>query len=84
MEGDMSVLRSGDMSDRRYNAMMHAVDLARSGLCNNWWSVKARLRARRYREADVEWTRGQQKWLDQLCMEARLAALNPDTSRPCA
>lgn len=81
----MNVLRSGDMSDRRYNAMKHAVDLARSGLCNNWWSVHARLRAKRYLESDVDWTEGQRNWLDQLCEEARLAAaLDASTSRPCA
>jgi hypothetical protein len=72
------------MSDRRYAAMKQAVDLARSGLCNNWWSIAARLRARHYHEADVEWTQGQRQWLDQLCQEARRAALEPDTSRPCA
>jgi hypothetical protein len=75
------------MSDRRYDAMRHAVDLALSGRCSNWWSIAARLRAKSYREADVDWTGAQRKWLDQLCMEARLAALatlDPDTSRPCA
>ena len=73
------------MSDRRYDAMRHAVDLALSGRCNNWWSVAARLRARRYQESDVQWTDSQREWLDRLCREARLAALDPDaSSRPCA
>jgi hypothetical protein len=74
------------MSDRRYDAMRHAVHLARSGLCSNWWAVSARLRARRYRESDVEWTRGQREWLDLLCKEARLGlpAMDAETSRPCA
>ena len=72
------------MSDRRDDAMRHAVELARSGLCSNWWSVKARLRARRYRECDVEWTRGQRAWLDLLCAEARRTAMEGDPWRPCA
>jgi hypothetical protein len=72
------------MSDRRYDAMRHAVDLARSGLCSNWWSVAARLRAKRYHESDVEWTRGQREWLDLLCAEARRAAVNGGPWRPCA
>lgn len=73
------------MGDRRYDAMRHAVDLALSGRCSNWWCVAARLRARRYRESDVQWTDSQREWLDRLCREARLAELDPDTSsRPCA
>lgn len=76
--------RGGGMSDRRYDAMQHAVHLARSGLCNNWWSVAARLRVRRYQEADVEWTPGQREWLDRLCKEARRTAAEPDTSQPYA
>jgi len=59
------------MSHRRFDAMRHAVDLARSGRFNNWWSVAARLRAEKYREADVDWTPVQQRWLDRLCTEAR-------------
>ena len=65
------------MNDRRYDAMQHAVALALSGRCSNWWSVAARLRVKRYREADVNWTEGQRMWLDQLCKEARLAAAVP-------
>jgi len=72
------------MSDRRYAAMRHAVDLARTGQCRNWWSVAARLRARRYRDADVDWSRGQREWLDRLCSEARTVDPISDPSRPCA
>lgn len=72
------------MSDRRYDAMRHAVNLARTGQFSNWWSVAAWLRAKRYREADVEWTRGQRDWLDRVCAEARLAASLPDMSPPFA
>lgn len=72
------------MSDRRYDAMRHAVDLARTGQYRNWWSVAARLRAKRYRETDVDWTRGQREWLDRLCAEARIVGLTSDPSRPCA
>jgi hypothetical protein len=72
------------MSDRRYDAMRHAVELARSGRCSNWWSVAARLRAKRYHESDVEWTPGQREWLDFLCTEARRTALEGDPWRPCA
>jgi hypothetical protein len=64
------------MSDRREAAMRHAVDLARTGRFSNWWSVAARLRAKRYQEADVDWTRGQQEWLDRLCAEARAAGVS--------
>jgi hypothetical protein len=64
--------------------MKHAVYLALSGRCSNWWSVAARLRAKRYRESDVTWTESQRQWLNQLCTEARLAVLDRDTSRPCA
>jgi hypothetical protein len=60
------------MSDRRYDAMRHAVALALSGRFHNWWAVAARLRAKRYHETDVDWTQGQRVWLDQLCNEARL------------
>lgn len=70
------------MSNQRDDAMRHAVVLALSGRCNNWWTVAARLRAKRYREADVDWTESQRQWLDQLCREARLA--NSGTSQPCA
>jgi hypothetical protein len=76
------------MSDRRYDAMKHAVHLAMSGRYSNWWSVSARLRAIRYQEADVEWTRGQREWLNLLCAEARRALVDSgrysDSSRPCA
>ncbi len=72
------------MSNRRYDAMRHAVELARSGRCSNWWSVAARLRAKRYQESDVDWTRGQREWLDLLCAEARRAALECDPWRPYA
>jgi hypothetical protein len=61
------------MNDRRYDAMQHAVALALSGRCSNWWAVMARLRIKRYHEADVTWTESQRMWLDQLCNEARLA-----------
>ena len=66
--------------------MKHAVQLALSGRYSNWWSVNARLRANRYQEADVDWTRGQREWLNLLCEEARRTLLDPDpdTSRPCA
>ena len=46
------------MYHRRTDAMRHAVDLARTGLFANWSSVAARLRASKYREADVDWTPG--------------------------
>jgi hypothetical protein len=59
------------MSHRRDDAMRHAVDLARTGRFNDWLCVAARLRAEKYREVDVHWTPGQQRWLDQLCNEAR-------------
>jgi hypothetical protein len=71
------------MRDRRYEAMMHAVDLARTGRFSNWWSVAARLRAKRYREADVDWTRWQREWLDRLCAEARCAVLASGAFPPC-
>jgi hypothetical protein len=66
------------MSNRRYDAMKHAVDLARTGRYNNWWSVAARLRTKKYRAADVEWTRPQRDWLDRLCGEARSGSSAPD------
>ena len=73
------------MSDRRDDAMKHAVQLALTGRYSNWWSVAARMRARSYQEADVDWTQGQRDWLDLLCTEARRAIRDPDTSRPsCA
>jgi hypothetical protein len=74
------------MSDQRYNAMRQAVALALSGRYSNWWAVTARLRARRYREADVDWSEGQRMWLDQLCNEARLAIESEEAAparRPC-
>jgi hypothetical protein len=61
------------MKHRRTDAMRHAVDLARTGVFSDWSSVAARLRALRYRKADVEWTPGQRQWLDRLCAEARCA-----------
>jgi hypothetical protein len=70
------------MSDRRHDAMRHAVALALSGRCNNWWAVSARLRARRYREADVEWSESQRMWLDQLCNEARLVTQSHEVVPP--
>jgi hypothetical protein len=70
------------MSDRRHDAMRHAVALALSGRCNNWWAVSARLRARRYLETDVEWSESQRKWLDQLCREARLATQCQEIAPP--
>ena len=75
------------MTDRRYDAMRQAVALALSGRYNNWWAVTARLRTRRYQEADVQWSDGQRMWLDQLCNEARLAMQNPEAAaprRPCS
>ncbi len=61
------------MNYRSYDAMRHAVSLARSGRFIDWSSVAARLRAGKYREADVDWSRVQQLWLDRLCIEARCA-----------
>jgi hypothetical protein len=76
------------MCDRRYDAMKHAVHLALSGRYSNWWSVAARMRAKRYHESDVDWTRNQREWLNLLCAEARRALIEadpcPDPSRPCA
>jgi hypothetical protein len=70
------------MNDRCYEAMRHAVALALSGQYNNWWAVSARLRARRYRDADVEWSVGQRMWLDQLCAEARLVIESQEVAPP--
>src|SRR5262245_58041326 len=70
------------MSDRRDDAMRHAVALALSGQYNNWWAVAARLRARRFREADVDWSEGQRMWLDQLCAEARLTTEDGEVAPP--
>ena len=67
------------MNHRRYDAMRHAVSLARSGRFNNWSSVAAWLRTGEYREADVDWSPVQQRWLDRLCIEARCARLATDT-----
>jgi hypothetical protein len=67
------------MSHCRYDAMRHAVDLARTGRFYDWLSVAARLRAGKYREGDVDWTPGQQRWLDQLCAEARYARPGAET-----
>ena len=73
------------MSDRRDDAMKHAVQLALSGRYSNWWSVSARMRATSYQESDVDWTQSQRRWLDLLCAEARRAVRDADTSRPsCA
>jgi hypothetical protein len=72
------------MSDRRYNAMRHAVDLARTGQFSSWRTVAARLRAKKYREADMQWTQVQREWLDRLCAEARLDSAPCDPSRPRA
>jgi hypothetical protein len=62
------------MSDQRYDAMRHAVDLALTGQFRNWWTIAARLRLKCYREADLDWTPGQRQWLDRLCLEARAPA----------
>lgn len=59
------------MRDRRYDAMRHAVDLARTGHFSNWWCVAARLRIKRYAPGDLAWTALQREWLDRLCLEAR-------------
>jgi len=67
------------MTHRRYDAMRYAVSLARSGRFNNWSSVAARLQAGEYREADVDWSPVQQRWLDRLCIEARCARLAAET-----
>lgn len=72
----------GGMSDQRYDAMRHAVDLARTGQFSNWWSVAARLRAKRYEQADLDWTQSQREWLDRLCAEARIVSLTTDRWRP--
>jgi hypothetical protein len=46
------------------------------------------MRAKRYQESDVDWTRGQREWLNLLCAEARSALVErdpcSDPSRPCA
>jgi hypothetical protein len=72
------------MSELRDNAMRHAVDLARTGKFNNWWTIAAWMQARRYREADVQFTRWQREWLDKLCKEARFARVPSDSSQPSA
>jgi hypothetical protein len=59
------------MIDTPYLAMRHAVDLARSGQCANWWTVQAHLRIVGYRPDDMAWTEAQRQWLDLLCDEAR-------------
>jgi hypothetical protein len=43
------------MDDERYDAMRHAVDLARTGKFNNWWTIAARLRLSAA-ATDLEWT----------------------------
>jgi hypothetical protein len=58
------------MSDRAYEAMRRAVDLARSGRCHNWWTVQARLRAEGFQIVHLEWTAPQRDWLNRLCAEA--------------
>jgi hypothetical protein len=60
------------MDDQRYNAMTCAVDLARSGKINNWWTIAARLRLKRYRDEDLDWTPTQRSWLDRLCTDAKV------------
>jgi hypothetical protein len=67
------------MNHRRYDAMRHAVSLARSGRFTDWSSVAARLRAEKFRETDVDWSPVQQRWLDRLCIEARGARLAAET-----
>lgn len=59
------------MIDQRYDAMVRAVDLARTGQFNNWWTIAARLRIKRYRQDALDWTESQRQWLDRLCAEAR-------------
>jgi len=60
------------MDDERYDAMRDAVDLARTGKFNNWWTIAARLRFKRYRQDDLDWTPTQHAWLDRLCADARV------------
>jgi len=62
------------MTDPCFAAMQHAVDLARTGRCSNWWTIQARLRIRGYKLADLAWTDAQRSWLDRLCCEAQAAA----------
>jgi hypothetical protein len=59
------------MDEERYDAMVRAVDLARTGRFNNWWTIAARLRLKRCRDEDLEWTPTQRAWLDRLCADAR-------------
>ena len=59
------------MTDSCYEAMKHAVDLARTGRFSNWWTIAARLRIKRYQDSDLKWNLGQREWLDHLCDEAR-------------
>lgn len=59
------------MIDQRYDAMMRAVDLARSGQFNNWWTIAAHLRIKRYQQDALDWTENQRLWLDRLCIETR-------------
>jgi len=59
------------MRDERYDAMMRAVDLARTGQFSNWWTIAARLRMKRFQQEALNWTQSQREWLDLLCAEAR-------------
>lgn len=61
------------MSNSSHDLIRQAVDLARSGRCNNWWCVAARLRLKGYPLDDLPWAEWQRQWLDGLCAEARLA-----------
>jgi hypothetical protein len=70
------------MNHRRYDAMRHAVHLARSGLFTDWSSVAARLRVLKYRGGEVDWTPGQRQWLDRLCAEARCTRQTADSAYP--
>jgi len=55
----------------RDEAMRSAVCLAVTGQFSNWWCIAARLRIKRYRRSDLEWTESQRQWLDRLCIESR-------------
>ena len=70
------------MNEECFDAMRHAVDLARSGQFSNWWTIQARLRTKGYKLVDLAWTETQQEWLDRLSAEARAARLDSDAWRP--
>jgi hypothetical protein len=56
---------------QRYEAMMRAVDMARTGNFSNWWVIAARLRIAHCSDYALDWTKQQRQWLDSLCDEAR-------------